>query len=101
VKEFNFLKFSPYGLDNFDVILKNTFLDAYKIYNFYNRGKLKVHAKNGYKLVNLDADYNFTLLEMGINLVALANELKSPNFLILMPLKVYKGNLSHKGQGTL
>jgi hypothetical protein len=49
---------------------------------------LKVHAKSGSKLVNLYVDYNFTLEEMGVNLVALASELELPNFSILMPLKV-------------
>jgi hypothetical protein len=58
----------------------------YKIDILYNGGKLKVHAKSGYMLVNLDADYYFMMVEMGVNLVALTNELESPNFSILMPL---------------
>jgi hypothetical protein len=41
--------------------------------------------------VNLDVDYNFALVEMGVNLVLLANELKSTNFLLLMCLKVSQG----------
>ncbi len=32
-------------LNNFDVILGNTFLDAYEVDIFHNGGKLKVHAK--------------------------------------------------------
>ncbi len=87
-EEFNFLKTSPYELNNFDVILGHMFLDAYKVNILHIWGKLKVHAKSGSKLVNLYVDYNFTLEEMGVNLVALASELELPNFSILMPLKV-------------
>jgi hypothetical protein len=88
VEEFNFLKISPYDLNNFDVILLNTFLDAYKVNIICKGGKLKVHAKSGSKLMNLDADFSFMLAKMGVNLVALTSELESPNFSVLMPLKV-------------
>jgi len=37
--------------------------------------KLKIHSKIGFKLVDLDVEYNFTLAKVGVNLVALANEL--------------------------
>jgi hypothetical protein len=39
-------------LNNFDVILRNTFLDAYKINIFYNRSNLRVYAKISSKLMN-------------------------------------------------
>jgi len=75
-------------LNNFDVILGNIFLDAYEVDILHNKGKLKVCAKSGSKLLNLDINYNSTLAKMGVNLVVLASELKSPSFLILMFLRV-------------
>jgi hypothetical protein len=54
-------------------------LDTYKIDIFCSGGKLKVRAKSGSKLMNLDVNYNFALVKMGVNLVVLANELKSFN----------------------
>jgi len=41
--------------------------------------------------MNLDANYNYALVEVGIDLVTLANELKSLSFLALMSLKVFQG----------
>jgi hypothetical protein len=76
-----FLKnFTLCDLDNFDVIIGNTFLDAYKVDILHNEGRLRVYAKCGFKLMNLDAMYNFALVEMGVNLVALDSELKSFSF---------------------
>jgi hypothetical protein len=49
---------------------------------------LKVCAKIGFKLMNLDAKYSYVLVEVGVNLVALVNELKLFSFLVLMSLKV-------------
>jgi hypothetical protein len=43
--------------------------------------------------MNLNANYNFTLAKVGINLVALIKELESPGFVILMSLRVSKGEL--------
>jgi len=43
------------------------------------------------KLINLNVNYNSTLVKVGINLVALTNELKSFNFLVFMSLKVSQG----------
>jgi hypothetical protein len=40
-----FENFTMCDLNNFDVILGNTFLDAYEVDIFHNGGKLKVHAK--------------------------------------------------------
>jgi hypothetical protein len=77
VEEFNFLKISPYDLDNFDIIFKNAFLDAYEVDILQSKSKLRVHAKSGYKLMNLDADYNFMLAKMGVNLVEFPNVLPS------------------------
>jgi hypothetical protein len=76
-----FENFTMFDLDNFDVILGNTFLDAYKINIFHSGGRLKVYAKCGSKLMNLDAKYNYALAKMGMNLVALAIELKLFSFL--------------------
>jgi hypothetical protein len=70
-----FENFTLCDLNNFDVIIGNTFLDAYKVNIFHNGGKLKVCAKCGFKLVNLDVDYNFALAKMGVNLVTLVSEL--------------------------
>ncbi len=80
--------FTLCDLDNYDVIIGNTFLDAYKINIFRNKGKLRICAKNGYKLMNLNAIYNFALAKMGVNLVALISELESFSFFIFMLLKV-------------
>jgi hypothetical protein len=82
-----FENFTLCDLDNSNVIIGNTFLDAYKINILHNRGKLKVHANNGYKLMNLDVDYNFALAKMG-NLVVLTSELESLNFLIFISLEI-------------
>jgi hypothetical protein len=41
---------------------------------------MKVCAKVGSKLVHLDAEYNFVLVEIKVNLLVLASELKLPNF---------------------
>jgi hypothetical protein len=49
---------------------------------------MKVHTKVGFKLVNLNLEYNFALTEVEINLVALANEFKLLSFLILIFLRV-------------
>jgi len=83
-----FENFTLCDLDNFDVIFKNTFLDAYKVDIIYNQGKLRICAKNGYKLMNLYVNHNFALVEMGVNLVVLTNELESLGFLVFMSLKV-------------
>lgn len=70
-----FEDFTLCDLDKFGVILGNMFLDVYKIDILHIGSKLRVHAKVGSKLVNLDLEYNFALVEVGVNLVALANEL--------------------------
>jgi hypothetical protein len=84
-------------LNNFDVIIGNTFLDAYKINIFYNTSKLRVYAKINSKLMNLDVEYNSTLAKMGVNLVTLANELELSSFLVLMFLKVSQGEPKPQG----
>jgi hypothetical protein len=48
-------------LDNFDGIIGNIILDAYKVYILRNGGRLKVCAKSGSKLMNLNVDYNYAL----------------------------------------
>ncbi len=96
-----FENFTLCDLDNFDVIIKNTFLDAYKIDIFYNKSKLGICAKVGFRLMNLNVDYSSTLAEMRINFVALVSELESPSFLILMSLKVPMGKLNQKGKNNL
>ncbi len=83
---------------NFDVIIKNIFLDAYKVDILYNKSKLGICAKVGFRLVNLNVDFNSTLAEVGVNFVALVSELKSPSFLISMSLRIPRGNLNHKGK---
>ncbi len=68
-------------------------MDAYKVDIFYNEGKLKVHAKVGFKLLNLFANYNFVLAKVRIDLVALASELESFHFLVFMFLRVSQKEL--------
>ncbi len=84
-------------LNNFDVILQNTFLDAYEINIFYGGSKVKVCAKIGSKLVNLNVEYNFVLAEIRINLVVLVKELELPSFVILMFLRVSQGEPKLQG----
>ncbi len=84
-------------LNKFDVILGNTFLDAYKIYILCNENKLKVHTKVGFKLVNLNVEYNSMLAKIGVNLVALVNELEFHRFLVLMSLKISQGKPKPQG----
>jgi hypothetical protein len=92
------LKFSPLELNFFDAILGNIFLNAYKVDIFYNGSKVKVHSKVGFKLMNLDANYNYVLAKIGINLVVLVKELnQSLSFVILMTLKVFKRELKLQG----
>ncbi len=76
-------------------------MDAYEIDVLRSINKGIVHAKVGYKLVNLNAYYNYLLEKVEIILVILTKELKLPNFVILMSLRISKGELSHKGQGDL
>jgi hypothetical protein len=47
--------------------------------------------------VNLYANYNYALVEVGIDLVILANELKSTSFSTLMSLRVSQGELKPQG----
>jgi hypothetical protein len=84
-------------LNNFDVILGNTFLDAYKVYILRNENKLKIHTKVGFKLMHLDAEYNCMLVKIGVNLVALVNELEFHRFFVLMSLRVSKGKPKPQG----
>ncbi len=70
-----FEDFTLCDLDKFDVSLVNTFLDVYKVDILCNRSKLRVHAKVGSKLVNLNLEYNFALAEVGVNSVVLVNKL--------------------------
>jgi len=72
-------------------------LDVYKVNILCNKGKLRVHANCGFKLVNLDVKYNFALAKMRVNLIALASELKSFNFLVLMYLQVSQGEPKPQG----
>jgi hypothetical protein len=72
-------------------------LDAYKVNILHNGSELRVCAKCGSKLLNLDVDYNFALVEMGVNLVALASELKSFSFLVLMSLIISSGEPKPEG----
>jgi hypothetical protein len=81
VSSFQFFEnFTLCDLDHFDVILKNTFLDAYKVNIFHNKSKVRKCAKVGFKLMNLNVKYKSTLVGVGINLVALVNELELPSF---------------------
>jgi len=71
-----FENFTLCDLNYFDIILRNTFLDAYEVNIFCNQNKVKICTKVGSKLVNLDGDYNFMLANIKINLVVLVKELK-------------------------
>jgi hypothetical protein len=62
-----FENFTLCHLNNFDVILIKKNLDVYETNIFCNRGKLKVRAKSGSKLMNLNAYSNFALAKMGVN----------------------------------
>jgi hypothetical protein len=64
-----FENFTLCDLDNFDVIIKNTLLDAYKVKILYNKSKLRIYAKIGFKLVNLNVDYNSSLVEWELTLL--------------------------------
>ncbi len=72
-------------------------MDAYEIDVLRSINKGIVHAKVGYKLVNLNAYYNYLLAKVEIILVILTKELKSPNFVILMSLRISKGELKPQG----
>jgi hypothetical protein len=48
---------------------------------------VRVHAKIGFKLLNLDVEYNFTLAKVAVNFVVLVKKLKLSSFVILMSLK--------------
>ncbi len=92
-----FENFTLCELNNFDVILSNTFLDVYEVDIFHNGSKVKVHAKIGFKLMNLDVEYNYALAKVVVNLVALAKELKLPSFVILMYLRDSQWELKPQG----
>jgi hypothetical protein len=92
-----FENFAMCDLNNFGIIIGNTFLDAYEAAILCNGGKLKVYANCGSKLVNLNVKYNFSLVKMGMNLVVLASELESLSFMVLMSLKVSQGEPKPQG----
>jgi hypothetical protein len=58
---------------------------------------VKIYAKIGFKLMNLDVNYNSMLVKVRINLVSSVKKLESPNFVILMFLKIFKGELKPQG----
>jgi hypothetical protein len=82
-----FENFTLCELDNFDVILKNTFLDVDEIDIFHNVSNMRVHANIGFKLMNLNVEYKYALMKVIVNLIVLAKELKSLSFVILMFLR--------------
>jgi hypothetical protein len=51
-------------------------MDAYKVDILHSGDKVRVCAKVNFMLVNLNAEYNFVLMKVEINLVALTSELK-------------------------
>ncbi len=51
-----FENFTLCELNNFDVILRNTFLDVYEVDIFHNKSKVRVHEKIGFKLKNLNVE---------------------------------------------
>jgi hypothetical protein len=57
-----FENFTLCDLNNFDVFLRNTFFNVYEVNIFHNGSKMKISAKVGSKLLNLNEDYNFTLI---------------------------------------
>jgi len=83
----SFESFTLCELNNFDVILKNIFLDVSEVNILHNKSKVRVHAKIGFKLKNLNVEYNYALVKVAVNLVALGKELKLPSFKILMSLR--------------
>ncbi len=64
-----------------------------KVDILHKGSKIKFHTKVGFKLVNLHVEYNFPLGEIGINLVALANEFELFSFFILMFLIISQEEL--------
>jgi len=66
---------------------------ATKINILHKGNKIKVHTKVGFKLVNLHVEYNFPLVEIGINLVVLGNEFELFSFFILMFLIISQEEL--------
>jgi len=92
-----FANFTLCELDNFDVIIRNTFLDVYEVDILHNGSKMRVHVKIDFKLVNLDVEYNSALVKVVVNLVALVKELKSPSFVILMSLRDSQWELKPQG----
>jgi hypothetical protein len=70
VGEFNlqvFENFTLCDLNNFEVILKKIFLDAWEVDIIHIRSKLRVYTNVSFKLMNLDVKYNFVLAKIGIN----------------------------------
>jgi hypothetical protein len=45
-----FKNFTMCDLNNFDIIIKNSFLNAYKVNILHSKGKLKIYAKCGLSL---------------------------------------------------
>jgi hypothetical protein len=75
-----FENFTLCDLDNFDVIIGNTFMFAYKVNCLRIGRKVRICAKIDFMLVNLNVEYNFVLRKVGINLAVLVNELKLHSF---------------------
>ncbi len=72
-------------------------MDAYEIDILCSKNKGRIHAKVGFKLVNLNVDYNYLLAKVEITLVILNKELKSLNFVILMSLRISKWEFKPQG----
>jgi len=70
-------------LDGIEIILGNTFLNAYHIDVLKGISKLKTMVRLTYKLINLKVEYQASLIKVSIHLVSL-QELQHTSFLIFM-----------------
>ncbi len=92
-----FKNFTLCHLDNFDIIIGNTFSNANEVDILCSKSNLKICTNYGSKLVKWDVNYNFTLVKMGMNLVTLASELKAPSFKFWCLLKISQGEPKPQG----
>lgn len=64
--------FTLFDLDSFDTNIKNPFLDAHKINILQCNNLIRVCIKCDFYVINLDAKYWTTLVDVEINLVVLS-----------------------------
>ncbi len=71
------------ALDGIEAILRNIFLNAYRVHVLRRGSKLRVIVRLTYRSISLEVEYQASLIKVGLHLISL-QELQETSFLILM-----------------